>query len=316
MDRCFLRRFKSRRACTQTYLLLIIIIVTFSHSLNPFENDTAPLTIATAEAFGNRSTTGIVEATPDTFHVNALNLSFSPLYHNRNSIYKVQYNSSDCNGLPRVDLLLEIPDASLLNGLTKFNDTLLLAADSFLGVVFAINTETLNATVQINDTLTATIPTTTSISEGINGLHFKDGTLYFTNTQKRLFAKIELDEDARPKGNATPIATPLNEQGVVIVYDDFARGPDGNAYAADQSGNTIQKVTLPGGNVSIASGGLNSTAVAEPASAAFGRTERDSDVLYVVTVGGELYPVVEGNGTSYEGGAQVVGVKMECLITV
>lgn len=55
--------------------------------------------------------------------------------------------------------------------------------------------------------------------------------------------------------------------------------------------NTIQKINTHTGEVRIVAGGMNSTAIAEPTSAKFGRRECDLTVLYITTAGGLATPV-------------------------
>lgn len=69
--------------------------------------------------------------------------------------------------------------------------------------------------------------------------------------------------------------------------------------------NTIQKINTRTGEVRIAAGDVNSTAIAEPVSAKFGRRECDLTVLYVTTAGGLATPV---NGDTIIGG-QLVAVR-------
>lgn len=91
--------------------------------------------------------------------------------------------------------------------------------------------------------------------------------------------------------------------------DDFAlRG--GSAFLVTGSGNTIARVGLNGdGKQSIIAGALNSTVLAQPTAATFGRMERDRDVLYVVTAGGLATPVIV-DGEAVQVGAQVVAVDL------
>ena len=110
------------------------------------------------------------------------------------------------------------------------------------------------------------------------------------------------------------IATPVKEKGIVIGLDDFAIDHFGScAYVATEMGNSVQRIDLHTGSVEVFAGDLNSTAIAQPTAATFGRTCKDYDVLYVVTAGGLAYPIYTTNGVK-QLGAQVVAVdtRMEC----
>jgi hypothetical protein len=139
----------------------------------------------------------------------------------------------------------------------------------------------------------------------VNGIHVRDSTLYFTNTGEAIFAKMPIHEDGTPAGDTSIIARAPGDD----YYDDFTLRGD-FAYLVTGSGNSVEKVRLDGrGKQTIVAGSLNSTALAGPTAAAFGRTEWDSDVLYVVTSGGVAVPVDEG-GQEVRVGAQVVAVDL------
>lgn len=206
-----------------------------------------------------------------------------------------------------MSLLARMPDAVFLNGLTTFNDTLLLAADSGLGCVWGIDTETGQSKAVAKDPLMDPLPND-GFMEGINGVHFRNGTLYFTSSQQRVFGKIDLDSNGEQEGPAVKIATALTEQGVAPRRDDFALDRSLTyAYVATEAGNSIQRIDLSDGTVSVFAGNVNSTEIAEPTAVVFGRTEEDGDTLYSVTAGGLAFPVYTAEGLE-QVGAQVVAV--------
>ena len=93
-------------------------------------------------------------------------------------------------------------------------------------------------------------------------------------------------------------------------YDDFALDRHGNAFLPTQSGDSIAEVRGrdddDDGSVRqrIIAGVVNTTEIAEPVSAQFGRTGADRGVLYVVTTGGLAKPI----GGDVVVGGQVVAV--------
>ena len=283
------------------------------HSLNPFDGS-APAFLANDFDYLN-STLGIVETVPDTFYVIASNFSLSEsslgTQEGTNAIYRVEL-TKDCDegsAPPTVSLLAKLPDAKFLNGLTKFNDSLLLATDSELGLVWSISTESGATKTAAKDPLMNSKPTN-GYGEGINGAHFRDGTLFFSNSQQQVFGKAVLDHDAKQKGPAAQIATPVVEKGLTPNWDDFAVDESVSfAYIATEAGNSVQRINLQNGNVEVFAGNVNGTAIAEPAAVRFGRTLGDSDVIYVMTTGGLGFPVHTPEGAK-QIGAQVVAVNV------
>ncbi|KAK4495470.1 hypothetical protein PRZ48_013801 [Zasmidium cellare] len=288
-------------------------------TLSPFENDPPRQLFTSADLDYLNSTLGIVETKQDTFYVIAANYSLGAgtvgTQSGTNALFRVRFNEA-----PVVQLVKHFGSEVLsLNGLTKFNDSLLLAADSVLGAIWAIEVPS-GAYYRLveDESLGPPDPQSTGFKEGINGLHFsphhfgEGGMLYFTNSQKELFGKIELDRHAQIVGSPKWIANSITEDGVKVQWDDFALDPCGNAWIATEAGNSVQRVTTQG-QVSIIAGDVNSTAIAEPTSAAFGRTARDRGTLYVATSGGLGFPVWE-NGVAKRVGAQVVAVDtMRCV---
>lgn len=187
------------------------------HSLNPLE----PLepALVTHDFDGLNSTLGIVETAPDTFWVIASNFSLDPAtlgtQPGTNAILKVAIANDGDRGKESasVSLLTYISEAEFLNGLTKLNNTSLLAADSALGAVWRIDVTTGDATIVAKDPLMSPNPIK-GYGEGINGLHMHGNKLYFSNSQRHLFAVIELDNNAYQKGVAREIAAPVIEHGV------------------------------------------------------------------------------------------------------
>lgn len=262
-------------------------------SINPFDNSSATV-IATLP--GNASL-GITEGAPDVFYVINTNQNLDPATTAAGPahLYKLDFTCNNTRGLPGVSELAAFEDNPSLNGLTTFNETTLLAADSANGTVIAIDTVTGKYRTLVQDPLMAPRPEG-ALAEGINGVRFLNGTLYFLNSQQHLYASIDLDESAVAIGNATFIAHAAIEKGVNPNWDDFALSNDGVAYAATEQGNSIQRI-MRKGTVEVIAGGLNSTDVIEPASAQFGRTEKDQNTLYVASTGGYIFPVQTANGS-------------------
>lgn len=135
---------------------------------------------------------------------------------------------------------------------------------------------------------------------GINGIRlFSNHTLYFANSAQGILATIPINLDGTAAGPARKIASAAKG----TVYDDFALNRYGDAFVATESGDSVVEVRRDGSMRTIA-GAVNTTEIAEPTSAQFGRTVVDRDVLYVTTAGGLAFPI---DGHLVVGG-QVVAV--------
>ena len=281
------------------------------HSLNP-SNSLEPALITNDFDFLN-STLGIVETERDIFWVIASNFSLDlatlGTQPGTNAIFKVMFHDhgNETASEPSVSLLSYLSDAEFLNGLTKYNNTFLLAADSGLGAVWGVNTITGEGMIVAKDRLMRP-QRVDGYAEGINGLHLYGNNLYFSNSQRHLFGYVELEGNGYQKGDGVLVATPFIEQGVNANWDDFAVDEAGQfAYIATEIGQTIQRIDLNNGEVMVFAGGLNSTTIAQPTSVVFGRTVSDAEALYAVTAGGFAYPVYTSDGPK-QFGAQVVAI--------
>ena len=253
---------------------------------------------------------GIAEIAPDVFAVGAGNYSLATGKNEPGSwsVWRVDLSDSSAssNGTltpaSSVSKIADVTEAAFINGMSQLSQEYLLLGDILGGVVFRLDINTGAYTQVIADALTAVVPQPLFGSVGIDGLHARDdGFLYFASAGKNIFAKIPIHADGTPAGNASVITSvPASTD----YYDDFAFGrKTGAAYLVTGSGNSIEKVSR-NGHGEIIAGSLNSTAIAEPTSCAFGRGVTDQGILYVITSGGLAAPV-NGNITV---GAQVVAV--------
>lgn len=129
--------------------------------------------------------------------------------------------------------------------------------------------------------MAAVVDPAANLSIGINGIRLgADGFLYYTNTSKRLLARVRVDlASGEALGPYETVA-----QGFVV--DDFALAADADAaYVA--SGSVIRRVFF-NGTVDVVAGSADSAALAGASSAAFGRTVWDAGLLYVTTTGAGL----------------------------
>ena len=125
---------------------------------------------------------------------------------------------------------------------------------------------------------------------GINGIKIRGSTLYFTNTDQKLLAKIPINllTGAPTDGPATIVAHAPN----TASYDDFTLDPfSRNAFLATAAGDSIAEVSIPSDQQAVVAGMMGSLEIAEPTAARFGRTLKDARTLYVTTAGGLAAPV-------------------------
>ncbi|KAK5738436.1 hypothetical protein LTR17_005964 [Elasticomyces elasticus] len=246
---------------------------------------------------------GIAEIAPDVFAMAVGNFTLTGGPQQGSfSIWSVGFTIHDTLEAHKITSL---PQASFLNGLCNLPGTGspqdILVGDLKQGLVYHVDTSTGEYGIAINNSLMAAFPVPVLGTVGINGMHVHDGDLFFTNTGQALFAKMPIHTNGTAADKPTIIARVLNSS---LEFDDFAI-KDNDAYLVTGSGNSIEWIGLDGTSKGrIVAGSLNSTQFAEPTSCAFGRTEADRHILYVVTAGGLATPV-DGNVTI---GAQVLAV--------
>lgn len=277
-------------------LLLTIITGANLYLIDPLAPDPKPQLIHHFSS--SLWLTGITETDPDTYYVIGANATYenlSPTPHS-NRIYRVHFPGLSSS--VEISLTAVVEDAVFLNGLTTLNPTTLLAADSTMGAVWAIDTATGASRIVIQEPLMA--PTVEVPKIGINGIKLNSNhTLYFTNSAQALLATIPINLDGTAAGPAKKIASAARG----TFYDDFALDRSGDAFLATGPGDSVAEVGRHG-SMRIIAGAVNTTEIAQPTSAQFGRTVKDKNVLYVTTAGGLAYPI---DGDVVVGG-QVVAV--------
>ena len=223
---------------------------------------------------------GIVEAQPDIFYICSANYSSPKLQgYGENNIYKIDMTGFDPRepSSAKVVKITSLPDAIALDGLTYLpQSNLLLTSDFLAGVVWSINLGTGEIAVPINNTYTRSPG-----AFGINGVHVKgNDTLYFTNSGQGTVGRVQINAQGEAVGNYTFLTSTLPNP------DDFAVDEGGDAYVASFTKDDDGIVFVPreGGPYSLLA------SVAGPTSCALGRTEKDKQVLYVSTSGGDYAP--------------------------
>jgi hypothetical protein len=181
-----------------------------------------------------------------------------------------------------VTVLVTIPDAMFLNGLTPLTGDRYLIADSYRGAVWELDTTDKTVRVWLEH---AALARSSSDKEfpAVNGLKIYGNALYASNTEKMQLVKIPIQLDGQP-GEPEIVLQPVN-------LDDFAFDQDGNLYGTTHIYNSVVKITPSGHMTTIAQaeqGMTGSTALA------FGQSAGDRTSIYVVTNGGMSFPPPTG----------------------
>ncbi|CAJ2507615.1 Uu.00g088010.m01.CDS01 [Anthostomella pinea] len=239
-------------------------------------------------------TLGIVETSPDVFLV--VSGQFSSLAVPVPGSL-VAWELSLVDPEPTVREIVSFADIELANGLTKVptddDSNIVLVADSVAGSVWRFDFNTGAHEVVLHTEEMAPVPNATTISLGINGVHFRDGYLYFSNSDLLTIYRVRFDQQGYPAPNATvDIVATID----AVPVDDFTIDRKGYLWAATNFDNKVVAIRPDGSSVVVA-GGLTELTVAGDTADAFGRTQDDFHVLYVVTGGGLASPV---NGTITE----------------
>ncbi|KAJ6453905.1 hypothetical protein C8R45DRAFT_1112169 [Mycena sanguinolenta] len=253
-----------------------VILENIVPTLFTLDPGTANATLDEVYTFPNSTgLTGIVEYKPDVYAVVT-------------SVFNLR--------LPRRKPAARIPQSTLTNGLASFPGypDLVLASESYLGVVYEVNMRTGVVHVKIRGpALAPGPPAPPAIPIGINGLRVgRDGLLYFTNSLQGTFACVPLS------GGAVKVLGDLGSFTHTDLYDDFVFDNKGRAWVATHPGALQLFTALANGTwvQETAVGDLaGSTLLNVPTAAAFGRNGAwEKRTLYVTTVVGQIVAVDTG----------------------
>ena len=228
-----------------------VVLATNMNSANLYAIDTTAKTSSTAvKVDGATGLSGIGEYAPDKFAVIG-----------GKNIYSVEFTG----GSAKSTLIKQIKEATNLNGLAVFNNDTLLVADAGKGNVYKFSVSTGEYSVALSD---PTMAPSGGIPFGIDGIKYKDGIVWYTNIFRNSFHKVAVDATGKMTGTVTTLWTNL-------MGDDLCFGPTGKIYVATNSRGSVVEVDP-------AVGKPNAVAtVAGSTSCAFGRTDKDKDVMYI-----------------------------------
>ncbi|KAJ7282209.1 hypothetical protein C8J57DRAFT_1218442 [Mycena rebaudengoi] len=234
---------------------------------------------------------GIVEYKPDVYAIVASEFNVTAASATPGSV--VIWSVDLTSGFPVAKPAARIPRSMLTNGLSSVpgHPDLVLASESYLGTAYEVNMRTGTVRVKFHGpALAAGAPAPPAL--GINGLHVRDGSLYFTNTERGTFARVPL------RGGAIEVLGDLKPFGLSSGYDDFAFDVEGRAWVATHPGALQLFTPLANGTwvqETAVGDPAGSTVVNVPTAAAFGRKgSRKTKILYVTTATGQIVTVDTG----------------------
>ncbi|KAH8885298.1 hypothetical protein GQ53DRAFT_751289 [Thozetella sp. PMI_491] len=195
-----------------------------------------------------------------------------------------------------------MPEAGLLNGIDKLpGSPIVLIADSTLGLVWRVNVHTGDYAVAIRDDSMA-IPSTAPLPIGINGIRLHQGYLYWTSSFLKSIYRVRIScEGEREPGAVASLVSSYNN---TQMLDDLFFGPGDREtiWTPTNIDNLLLAMDSVTGKATLVDGAPSALTVAGGTACAFGRKDRDHEILYVVTAGANGAPV---NGTVTEGAKMV-----------
>ncbi|KUI68668.1 hypothetical protein VM1G_03657 [Cytospora mali] len=253
------------------------------------------------EFAGAQGVGGIAEYKPDVFAVLAGNVSLTTGQGEVGSwsVWSIDLggvditsNASVSANPPKLSKIADLPAAQLPNGMAVISSEakdILIVGDFNIGTIYSVDIETGDSAVVMNNTYTAPAAEYGFGSAATDGVQIVDDMLYFTNLGQGNLYRVALNVlDGTPVGE---IETVAQIPSSLDQWDDFTFDSEGNVFVVTGGANTIEKINVHTGKVTTVAGNLNSTLIAEPTSAKFGRRSNDTNVLYVTTAGGLFAPV-------------------------
>ncbi|KAJ5359970.1 hypothetical protein N7517_009161 [Penicillium concentricum] len=234
---------------------------------------------------GAEDADGITELSPDIYAVVA-----------SNSVWTINLRNHE----PAKPILIAKLPAGYLNGIAALDEGNAVAiTDSQLGLIWRLDIHAGTYSV-IHQDETMAANNDMGLLLGVNGLKIVNDYMYYSNSPKRIFCRVRIDtHTGRALGPYQVISS--DTRG-----DDFAIGPHGVGYLAGLVDDVAIRV-FPNGYHEVIAGSKGSTDLMTATSAAFGRTQRDRNVLYITTGGETKLPV---HNTSTRGG-KVMALSVE-----
>ncbi|ROV98449.1 hypothetical protein VPNG_08521 [Cytospora leucostoma] len=246
---------------------------------------------------------GIGETTPDKYVVVGSRFYNPSAYSSQveRTFVALELDFSDGDE-PTARVVSWFPEASLLQSVAAlpWKSTTVLISDQYVlrpretqldwtpapGQIWRL--DTLTGKKEIVMTNYAELNTTYAHGEdvGVNGIKIRDHYLYWVNQDTGGVYKIEIDDEGYP----VPPAIPETITVVDTLWDDFGFGPNGADTIWSTGLNSVWAVSPDNGTAVTVTGVGTSDNLSfpGPTAAQFGRTQKDSNILYVT---GNLYDV-------------------------
>ena len=237
--------------------------------------------------------TGIVGIGRDVFYVIAGKLSLSGFstVPGSWSVYRVDvrhHHRHTTKPKPaQVSVVANFPEAILLNGITvlsRYRKSLLIS-DSAAGVVYRLDAKTGKVFNVLDDPLMK--PNSTAFGIGINGLKVVGDVLFFTNSNRKILARIPIEKEGTSRHFATLVAN-------IDGPDDFVFTEAQDILVAQNGADRLGRVT--GDTVTTLAGGSTDGTESQlfgPTAVQFGRvkpwigsSKADWMNVYISTNGG------------------------------
>ncbi len=225
---------------------------------------------------------GIAETDVDSFAMLFVQLTNTPV-PGSSTIWGVSFQHDNMTTRKIASIL----DVELPNGITSVpGSPAVLVADGRGGTITRCDTRTGASEVVLQRIESAPLPSEPE-SIGINGIHYRKGYFYWSNSAFVSIFRIRVDEQGYLAADAEVETVGQIDASFI---DDFAEDHVGTSWVATNSDNTI---------VALRSDGWSEVVAGEPAkftlagctAAAFGRTPHDSRTLYVTTSGAIRAPI-------------------------
>lgn len=255
--------------------------------VEPIANSTPKLIYTFQNATGISSISE--SSNPDEYFLITGNFSFQTFEPTVGS-YAIHRLSFDSCNEPIVKEIATLEKLAQPNGMITIPNTpYVLIADTFDGIVYRFNTDTLSLTTYLDHPLLK--PDIAAIRFGVNGIKLSRGYFYFSNTNHQFIAR------AKVSGKE---ATLVSEPEIIInntPIDDFIVNElNGDLFLAEANGGSFSFVDGKAINGTLAVpeiliGGGNSTALLDPTAVIWQKGAEGWKL--VISNSGDLTPLVD-----------------------
>ncbi|TGO56925.1 hypothetical protein BOTNAR_0212g00010 [Botryotinia narcissicola] len=239
-------------------------------------------------------------------------LGLTGITESAHNVWRVDYSGNTTEPVITHIASPTYPTIIDFNGLAAYNESIILASASHDNAIAVVDVETGRTWVAFVDDLMS----------NINGIKIQDGYIYWTAGSD--FCRAELHSNFTI--STAEVIALGSEDSSSLNFDDFAlsanvwktnqTNSEGRKYAylTTSVNNSIMEISFDaktGGNneTAIIASALDSTDIAEPTGAAFGRAQGQLNKLYVTTGGGRGMNVdVDGVETAV--GAQLLEITL------